>query len=77
MPQNSKMLIGAVIAAALAFAVYYGLISPQTANTIQTQTNQTFGTAPASQAPTPQTPTTQTQGPVGPSPQNSAPPPRK
>lgn len=51
MPQNSKMLIGAVVAAALAVAVYYGLINQQTANSIQGQTNQTLGTAPASQQP--------------------------
>ena len=70
MPQNSKMLIGAVIAAALAFAVYYGLISQQAANTIQGQTSQALGTAPASQQPAPpasQNPTTQT--PTGPVPQ--------
>ena len=63
MPQNSKVLIGAVIAAALAFAVYYGLIGQQAANNIQNQANQTLGTTPASQQPAqpiPQTPTTQT-----------------
>lgn len=48
-PQTSKLLIGAVVAAALAFAVYYGLISQQTANSIQTQANQTLQTGPASQ----------------------------
>jgi hypothetical protein len=49
MPQNSKMLIGAVVAAALAFAVYYGLITPQSASNIQNQANQTLGSTPASQ----------------------------
>lgn len=53
-PQNSKMLIGAVVAAALAFAVYYGLIGQQTANSIQSQVNQTLNTAPALQQPAPQ-----------------------
>ena len=67
MNPNSKMLVGAVVAAALAIAVYYGLINQQTASNIQTQANQTLGTAPASQqaappasqtapAPAPQTP---------------------
>jgi hypothetical protein len=51
MGQNSKMLIGAVVAAVLAFAVYYGLLSPQAAGNIETQANQTLGTAPASQQP--------------------------
>lgn len=79
MPQNSKMLIGAVIAAALAFAVYYGLISQQAASNIQGQANQTLGTAPASQQPAPpasQNPTTQTPAPTGPIPQTSAQTPR-
>ncbi len=53
MPQNSKMLVGAVIAAALAFAVYYGLIGQQAATNIQGQANQALGTAPASQQPRP------------------------
>lgn len=65
MPQNSKMLVGAVIAAALAVAVYYGLISQQAASTIQGQANQTLGTAPTSQQPAPPPPQTQTpQSPV-------------
>ena len=58
MDQNTKMLLGAVIAAALAFAVYFGLISQQSATNIQGQANQTLGTSPASQQsaqPTPQT----------------------
>ena len=49
MPQSTKMLIGAVIAAVLAIAVYYGAISQQSANSIQGQANQALGTAPASQ----------------------------
>ena len=75
MPQNSKMLVGAVVAAALAIAVYYGLISQQTASSIQGQANQTLGTAPASQQPVPpnsQNPIPQTPAPTGPVPQNSA-----
>ena len=74
MPQNSKMLIGAVVAAALAIAVYYGLITQQSANNIQSQANQTLGTSPANQqpasptpqAPATQAPTTQTPAPAGP-----------
>ena len=76
MPQNSKMLLGAVVAAALAFAVYYGLIGQQTANNIQGQANQTLGTAPASQqtgAPAPQVPSTQTTTPAGPVPPAQSP----
>ena len=78
MPQNPKMLIGAVIAAALAFAVYYGLIGQQAANTIQGQANQTLGAAPASQqsaSPTLQNPATQTSAPTAPVPQGTAPAP--
>ena len=58
MNPNTKTLIGAIIAAALAIAVYYGVIGQQQANTIQTQTNQTLGTGPAGQqagTPAPQT----------------------
>ena len=51
MNQNTKMLLGAVIAAVLAIAVYYGAISQQTASNIQTQANQTLGTNPATQQP--------------------------
>lgn len=47
MSQNSKTLIGALVAAALAIAVYYGVIGQQTATNIQTQTNQALGTGPA------------------------------
>lgn len=72
MPQNSKMLIGAVVAAALAFAVYYGLLSPQAANTIQTQTNQTLGTTQAG----PQTANPTAPSPTVPAPQSPAPPAR-
>ena len=79
MPQNSKVLIGAVVAAALAFAVYYGLLSPQAANQIQGQANQTLGTAPASQqatVPGAPAPTTQAQAPTTPVPQGPAQTPR-
>ncbi len=75
-PQNSKVLIGAVVAAALAFAVYYGLIGQQAANSIQTQANQALGTAPASQQATPPAPQTQPTVPTGVPPQNTAPTPR-
>ncbi len=75
-PQNSKVLIGAVVAAALAFAVYYGLIGQQAANSIQTQANQALGTAPASQQATPPAPQTQPAVPTGVPPQNTAPTPR-
>lgn len=67
MPQNTKMLIGAVIAAVLAIAVYYGAISQQSANSIQGQANQALGTAPASQqtgAPGTQNSTAQAPAPV-------------
>ena len=49
MNQNTKMLLGALVAAGLAIAVYYGLISQQTASGIQSQANQTLGTTPVSQ----------------------------
>lgn len=48
-PQARNKLIGAIVAAALAIAVYYGLIDQKQANSIQTQTNQTLGTQPAAQ----------------------------
>ena len=73
-PQNSKVLIGAVVAAALAFAVYYGLIGQQAANSIQTQANQALGTAPASQQATPPAPQTPPAVPTGVPPQNTATP---
>ncbi len=79
-PQTSKTLLGAVIAAALAFAVYYGLIGQQAANTIQNQANQSLGTAPASQQstqPTPPNGTAQAPAQNGLPQQNPAPPPRQ
>ncbi len=79
MPQNTKMLIGAVIAAALAIAVYYGAISQQSASSIQGQANQALGTAPASQqtgAPASPNPTAQTAAPAAPVPQNAVQTPR-
>ena len=51
MNQNTKMLIGAVIAAALAIAVYYGAISQQQATGIQGQANQALGTGSVTQQP--------------------------
>ena len=76
MNQNTKMLVGALVAAALAIAVYYGLIGQQTANNIQGQANQTLGTGPVPQQPAP--PTSQAPAPpTGPTPQNVPPaPPR-
>lgn len=67
MNPNTKKLIGAVIAAVLAIAVYYGAISQQSANSIQNQTNQSLGTSPAPQdaPPAPQNPT----APAAPAPQ--------
>lgn len=82
MPTNSKKLIGALVAALLAIAVYYGLISRQSADNLQNQTNQTLGTTPPSstapqqpapQAPAPQNPVPQTPASTGPAPQNPAP----
>ena len=77
MPANSKTLIGAIIAAVLAVAVYYGFIGRQTA------ANQTLGTsppsAPAPQAPTapvPQNPAAPTATTTGPAPQNAPQTPR-
>ena len=49
MNQNKKTLVGALVAAALAIAVYYGLINQQSATSIQNQANQTLGTTPSSQ----------------------------
>lgn len=63
---NNKKLIGALVAAALAIAVYYGLISQQQANKVQGQANQALGTAPASQ----QTGTATPQNPQGTTTQN-------
>lgn len=82
MPTNSKKLIGALIAALLAIAVYYGLISRQSADNLQGQANQTLGTTPPSstapqpapQVPAPQNPVPQTPAPTGAAPQNSTPP---
>ncbi len=80
MPQNPKLLLGAVVAAALAFAVYYGLIGQQAANTIQSQANQSLGTTPASQqpvSPAPQPSTTPTPMPNSVAPQNAPQAPRQ
>jgi hypothetical protein len=70
MPQTSKMLLGAVVAAALAFAVFYGLIGQQTATNIQTQADQALGTGPAAQ----QTATPNAQNPIAPMPTSSGSP---
>ncbi len=63
MTPSTKTLVGAVIAAVLAIAVYYGAISQQSATSIQSQANQAMGTAPQ------QTPaSTQTAAPQAPIP---------
>ena len=63
MNPNTKKLLGALVAAGLAIATYYGLISQQAATNIQSQANQTLGTAPQ------QTPaSTQTAAPQAPVP---------
>ena len=84
MNPNTKKLIGAVVAAALAIAVYYGVISQQQAGNIQSQANQTLGTTPASQQTTapasqqttssaPQNLPAPTGAPAGPTPRDTAP----
>ena len=55
-PNAKKKLIGAVIAAACAIAVYYGLIGQKQASSIQNQADQTLGTGPAQQQGAPQNP---------------------
>ena len=78
-PQAKKQLIGALVAAALAIAVYYGLIDQKQADNIRTQADQTLGTGPAGQ---PQQPGTQTTppppapAPTQPAPQQPAPRPQ-
>ena len=69
MLQNKK-LIGALVAAALAIATFYGLIGQKTATTIQNQADQTLGTTPADQQPAPSTqaPTAPDPAPTTPSP---------
>ena len=71
MNQSTKTLIGAVIAAALAIAVYYGAISQQSATSIQSQANQALGTAPQQTPASTQTaaPQAQTPAPAAPAPQ--------
>ena len=79
-PQAKKKLIGAIIAAALAVAVYYGLIDQKQADNIRTQADQTLGTGPNAQQPQPQTtsqpvPPQAPAPPAAPAPQDAAPPP--
>jgi hypothetical protein len=50
-PKLTKAIIGAVIAVALAAAVSYGLISQQTADTIQSRANQSLQDGQAAPAP--------------------------
>ncbi|WP_183505976.1 hypothetical protein [Methylobacterium brachythecii] len=70
-----KALIGALVAVALAVAVSYGLISQQTADKIQTETNQTLS---QDQSPAPQQMPPAPQNPAAPAPAapNPAPAPR-
>ena len=56
MNPNTKKMIGALVAAALAIAVFYGVIGQQQANTIQTQADQTLGTGSSGQQAAPQNP---------------------
>lgn len=78
-PKLTKTIIGAVIAIALAAAVSYGLMSQQTADKIQAQTNQTLQndqSSPSSgQQPPPPPQNSTPQGPAQPgsSPQKPAP----
>ena len=65
-PQAKTKLIGAIVAAALAIAVYYGLIDQKQADNIRTQADQTLGTGPAGQP--------QAQSPAAPQSAPSAPP---
>ena len=51
-PKLTKMIIGAVVAIALAAAVSYGLISQQTADQIQNQANHTLQNDQGSLGPT-------------------------
>lgn len=82
-PKLTKTIIGAVIAVALAAAVSYGLISQQTADKIQAQTNQSLQDDQASPAPGRQPPPPpenaipQAPGQPGASPQPPAPAPRQ
>lgn len=73
-PDAKKKLIGAAIAAALAIAVYYGLIDQKQADSIRTQADQTLGTGPAPQQPPLQT-TPQSAPPQDPATTQPAPPP--
>lgn len=81
-PKLTKTIIGAVIAIALAAAVSYGLISQQTADQIQTQTNQSLQTdqgslSPTSPQPAPQSPIPQAPAQPGSPPQPPASAPRQ
>lgn len=78
MTPSTKKLIGALVAAALAIAVFYGVIGQQQAGSIQSKADQTLGTAPATQqvvppaAPNATAPAT----PPAPAPQTAPPPPQ-
>lgn len=90
-PNAQKKLIGAVIAAALAIAVYYGLIDQKQADGFRNQADQTLGTGPATQqtqqtapqtssttaAPAPTTAPAPTAAPAPPASQNAEPAPRQ
>lgn len=89
-PDAKKKLIGALVVAALAIAVYYGLIDQKQADSIRTQADQTLGTGPAAQQQTPQpapqqvpqhgpatTQNATTPAPAAPAPQKEPPSPRQ
>lgn len=83
MSVNAKTLIGALVAAVLAVAVYYGAMSRQTADNLQSQADRTLGASPTSTAPrqpvppAPPSPATQPATPADPGPQTTAPVPQQ
>ena len=76
MTPSTKKLIGALVAAGLAIAVFYGVIGQQQASSIQNTANQTLGTTPASQQVVPPaTPNAVPATPPAAAPQSASPPP--
>jgi len=67
-----KTLVGALIAAALAIAGYYGLVDQQTSDKIKATADELLTEKPRENVPPPQNPTPPSQQPV-PSPQSPAP----
>lgn len=75
MTPSTKKLIGALVAAALAIAVFYGVIGQQQAGSIQNKADQTLGTAPATQQVVPPaTPNATAPATPAPAPQTAPPP---